>query len=146
MFKLPSSVFVKSTSKNVSLLSCSSSFVNVMFFVVLLIVCKMLSTLSYLTVASTSSTYLSHVLMSLLLVTALHSKSCITVSARKLESGDPIGVPEICLQYLLSKQNSVERHRSSKSRISWMSRSVLLCHRQCPFNPFVRKLLNFEAF
>ena len=86
--------------KNVSLLSCSSSFVNVMFFVVLLIVCKMLSTLSFLTVASTSSTYLSHALMLLLLVTALRSKSCIAVSARKLESGDPIGVPEtyICCQ------------------------------------------------
>ena len=90
------SVFVISTSKNASLFSCSSSLVNLIFLVVLLIVCKMSSVLSFLTVANTSSTYLSHVLMSLLLVTALLSRSCITVSARKLETGDPIGVPDIC--------------------------------------------------
>ena len=82
VFKMPLSVFVISTST--------------MFLVVLLIVCKMSSVLSFLTVANTSSTYLSHVLMSLLLVTALLSRSCITASARKLESGDPIGVPDIC--------------------------------------------------
>ena len=49
---------VKSTSKKTSLLSCSSSFVNAMFFVVLLIVCRMLST-SFLTVASKYVTYIS---------------------------------------------------------------------------------------
>jgi hypothetical protein len=59
--KVPLSVFVIRTSKNASLLSCSSSLVNLMFLVVLLIVCRMSSVLSFLTVASTSSTYLSHV-------------------------------------------------------------------------------------
>ena len=39
---------------------------------VLLIVCRMSSVLSFLTVASTSSAYLSHVLMSSLFVTALY--------------------------------------------------------------------------
>ncbi len=96
MFKVPLFVFVISTSKNASWLSCSSSLVNLMFLVVLLIVCKTSSVLSFLTVANKSSTYLSHVLMSLLFVTALLSRSCITASARKLESGDPIGVPDIC--------------------------------------------------
>ena len=90
MFKVPLSVLVINTSKNASLLSCSSSLVNLMFLLVLLIVCKMSSVLSFLTVANTS-TYLSHVLMSLLFVTALFPRSCITASAR----GDPIGVPEM---------------------------------------------------
>ena len=88
MVKVPLSVFVIRTSKKASLLSCSSSLVNLMFLVVLLIVSRMSSVLSFLTVASTSSTYLSHVLMSSLFVTALLSRSCITASARKLESGE----------------------------------------------------------
>ena len=41
----------------------SSSFVNFIFSVVLFIVCKMSSVLSFLTVARTSSTYLFHVLI-----------------------------------------------------------------------------------
>ncbi len=57
----------------------------------------MASDLSFLTVARTSSTYLFHVLMSGLIVTDLFSRFCMTASARKLERGDPIGVPEICL-------------------------------------------------
>jgi hypothetical protein len=44
--KVPLSVFVIMTSKNASLLSCSSSLVNLMFLVVLLIVCRMSSVLS----------------------------------------------------------------------------------------------------
>ena len=60
------------------------------------------------------------------LVTALRSESCITASARKLESGDPISVPETCLQYLFSKLNSVGRLRLSKSKISCMCNKVLL--------------------
>ena len=68
-----------------------------MLFVVLLIVCKMSSVLSLLTVARISSTYLSQVLMSVLLVTDLFSRFCIAASARKLDRGEPIGVPEICL-------------------------------------------------
>ena len=70
---------------------------NLILLVVLLIVCKMTSVLSFLTVARTSSTYLSQVLMLVLLVTDLFSRSCITASARKLDRGEPIGVPEICL-------------------------------------------------
>ncbi len=50
VFKMPLSVFVISMSKNTSLFSCSSSLVNLMFLVVLLIVCKMSSVLSFLTV------------------------------------------------------------------------------------------------
>ncbi len=90
MFKVPLSVFVISTSKNASLLSCSSSLVNLMFLVVLSIVCKKSFVFSFLIAANTSSTYLSHVLMSLLFVTALLSRSCITASARKLESATPL--------------------------------------------------------
>ena len=90
MFKLPLSVFVISTSKNASWLSCSSSLVNLMFLVVLLIVCKTSSVLSFLTVANTSSTYLSHVLMSLLFVTALLSRSYITASAKSLKVATPL--------------------------------------------------------
>ena len=95
-FKVSLSVSVIRTCKNASLLSCSSSLVNLMFVVVLSILCTMSSVLSFLTVVSTSSTYLSHVLMLSLFVTALLSRSCITASARKLESGNPIGVSEIC--------------------------------------------------
>jgi hypothetical protein len=62
--KVPLSVFGIRSFKKASLLSCSSPLVNLMFLVVLLIVCRMSSVLSFLTdVASTSSTYLSHVLM-----------------------------------------------------------------------------------
>ena len=68
-----------------------------MLFVVLLIVCKMSSVLSLLTVARTSSMYLSQVLMSVLLVTDLFFRSCITASARKQDREEPIGVPEICV-------------------------------------------------
>jgi hypothetical protein len=68
--KAPLSVFVIRRYKNASLLLCSSSLVNLMFLVVLLIVSRMSSVLSFLKVASTSSTYLSHVLMSSLFVTA----------------------------------------------------------------------------
>ncbi len=93
---MPSLVLVNKTSRKASWLFCSSSLVNLMFFVVLFIVCKMSSVLSFFTVAITSSTYLSQVLMSLLLVTDLLSRSCITASARKLERGEPMGVPEIC--------------------------------------------------
>ena len=46
MVKVPLSVFFIRTSKNASLLSCSSSLVNLMFLVVLLIVCRMSSVLS----------------------------------------------------------------------------------------------------
>ena len=57
----------------------------------------MSSILSFLTAARMSSTYLFHVLLSLLLVTDLFSKSCVTASAKKLERGDPKDVPEICV-------------------------------------------------
>ena len=67
-----------------------------MFFVLLLIVCKMFQ-FCLLPVASTSSTYLFQVLMSLLLATDLSSKSCITASEWKLESGYPLGVTKTCL-------------------------------------------------
>ena len=56
----------------------------------------MSSILSFLTAARMSSTYLFHVLLSLLLVTDLFSK-CVTASAKKLERGDPKDVPEICV-------------------------------------------------
>ena len=64
--------------KESKLVVTSSSFVNFIFSVVLFIVCKMSSVLSFLTVARTSSTYLFHVLISLLLVTDLFSRSCMT--------------------------------------------------------------------
>jgi hypothetical protein len=91
---------IRSCQKNVEeseLVVLFFSIVNSMFSVVLFMVCKISFVLSFITVARTSSTYLSHVLILLLLVMDLFSRSCITASARKLESGDPIGVPKICL-------------------------------------------------
>ena len=49
------------------------------------------------TMANTSSIYRFQKLMSLLALTVFFSRSCNTASARKLESGEPIGVPVICL-------------------------------------------------
>ena len=95
MLIVPSLVLVNKTSRKAIWLLCSSSFVNLMFSVVLFIACKMSSVLSFLTVARTSSTYRFQVLIFLLSVTDLFSRSCMTASARKLERGDPIGVPEI---------------------------------------------------
>ena len=88
MLIVPSSVLVNKMSRKASWLLSSPSFVNFIFSVVLFIICKMSSVLSFLTVARTSSTYLFHVLISLLLVTDLFSRSCMTASARKLERGD----------------------------------------------------------
>ena len=94
---VPSLVLVSKTSRKAIWL-CSSSFANIIFSVVLFIECKMSSVLPFLTVARTSSTYRFHVLKSLLPVTDLFSRSCMTTSARKLGRGDPIGAPAICRQ------------------------------------------------
>ena len=56
---VPSSVLVSKTSRKASWLFCSSSLVNLMLFVVLLIVCKMSSVLSLLTVACENIVYVS---------------------------------------------------------------------------------------
>ena len=77
---MPLSVFVNKTS--------SKSVVLFFFF---------RESYIFLIAARRSSTYLFQVLISLLLVTDLISRSCMTASKRKLERGTPIGVPEICL-------------------------------------------------
>ena len=94
---VPSSVLVRRTSRKGNLLFSSCSFVNLMPSVVVFSLCRILSISFVLTIAPTSSTYLSQSLMWGLSVTAFCSKSCRTASARKLDSGEPIGVPDICL-------------------------------------------------
>ena len=84
-------------SKKGSWLSFSSSLVKRMFSVVVLIVCNVLFNFSVFTIANKSSTYLFQKVMSSLSVSVLFSKSCITASARELERGELMGVPDICL-------------------------------------------------
>ena len=57
MLTVPSLVHVSKTSRKAIWLLCSSSFVNLIFSVMLFIECKMSSALSCLTVARTSSMY-----------------------------------------------------------------------------------------
>ena len=68
MLVVPSSVLVNKMSRKASWLLSSSSFVNFIFSVVLFIVCKMSSVLSFLTVARTSSTYLFHACFNIVIV------------------------------------------------------------------------------
>ena len=58
MFSVPSSVLVSRIWRKVSCLSCDLSLVKVMFFMVLFIVCKICSVLSFLTMVKMSFTYL----------------------------------------------------------------------------------------
>ena len=51
---------------------------------------------SVFVIANALSTYLFHSFM-LLSENTLHSKFCMMVLAKKLERGDPIGVPDVCL-------------------------------------------------
>ena len=95
-----------------------------MLSVVVLIVCNVLFNFSVLTMANTSSTYLFQKVMSSLSAIALFSRSCMTASARKLERGEPMGVPDICLYHVSWNRNSVHRQRFSKSRMSRLSRLV----------------------
>ena len=105
----------------------SSSLVKVMFIIVLFKVCRICSVLSFLTMAKMSSTHLFLSLMSVLLVTDCDSSCCIIISAVKVDSGDTICVPEICLWYEFCKENSVKRQRLSKSKMSFLSSCVVAC-------------------
>ena len=84
------------TSKKESWLSFSS-LVKRMLLIVVLIVCNVLFNFSVLTMANTSSKYLFQKEMSSLSAIVFFSQSCMTASARKLERGEPMGVPGICL-------------------------------------------------
>lgn len=95
--KVPLSVLVSRTSRKADLMSCSS-FVNEIFSVVLLVIMSFI--LFVFTVANSSSTNFAYNLMSLLSVTALFSRPCITASSRKLESGDHI----MCAHHLFIKR------------------------------------------
>ena len=97
VFSVPSLFLDRRTSRKGSWLSFSSSLVKRMLSVVVLIVCNVLFNFSVLTMANTSSTYLFQKVMSSLSAIVFFSKSCMTASPRKLERGEPMGVPDNCL-------------------------------------------------
>ena len=107
MVSVPSLFLDRRTSRKESWLSFSSSLVKRILSVVVLIVCNVLFNCPVLTMAIMLSTYVFQKVMSSLSAIALFSRSGMTASARKLERGELMGVPDMSVKCVLESEFSI---------------------------------------